>query len=163
MYQNNFWDWSLQVYANSATQSACLDLQDTFSQNVNMMLWGCWLGSQGLSPTVEALSALPALGEIWQNSLITGVRKARRNIDTVSYLETAKDLKTAFLALEISLERQEQFALQALSTEKAESALAPSSLCVYNLHHIIKSHSSSAGALNTDLEEALQRLITSIF
>lgn len=138
MCQEEFWDWSVRVYANPQTQNACLRLQDEFAQDVNALLWACWLGVQGKSPTPSALNTLGDISAYWQTALISGVRKARRSLQVETEISSAPDLKSAFLELELALEKQEQLALQALPTLVAASEFqTPSALCMHNIGCVV--------------------------
>lgn len=42
-----FWDYSLRVYCGDGVPAACLDLQDRFEIDVNVMLFCSWIGQSG--------------------------------------------------------------------------------------------------------------------
>ncbi|MGB0714134.1 MAG: TIGR02444 family protein, partial [Gammaproteobacteria bacterium] len=41
------WDFSVQVYTREGVEPACLELQDRFGLNVNMLLFAVWMGFSG--------------------------------------------------------------------------------------------------------------------
>jgi hypothetical protein len=47
---NPFWEYSLSHYVREGVADACLALQDGHGLDVNMLLYGAWLGSMGQPP-----------------------------------------------------------------------------------------------------------------
>lgn len=151
-----FWNWSLKAYKNPETQRACLHLQDQFRQDVNVLLWACWLASKKQCPTANALKHCIEIMDIWQSGGVVGIRKARREINNTPHLESANALKHQFLNLELAFERQEQLALEALPSQMAPNTLKSSTeICLHNMKMVAPStdfaHNDALKTLNLTL------------
>ncbi|MDH5446177.1 MAG: TIGR02444 family protein [Gammaproteobacteria bacterium] len=56
---SEFWDFSLEVYERPEVSKLCLDLQDNYSADINMLLFACWLAQTGRGTvTVSAWRAM---------------------------------------------------------------------------------------------------------
>ncbi|PHR58670.1 MAG: TIGR02444 family protein [Robiginitomaculum sp.] len=135
-----FWNWSLKAYAAPETQRACLHLQDQFGQDVNVILWACWLASKKRCPTANALKHCIKITDIWQSGGVVGIRKARREIKDTPHIESASALKHQFLNLELAFERHEQLALEALPSQISPNTLNSSTkICLHNMKMVAPS------------------------
>ncbi|PHR91349.1 MAG: TIGR02444 family protein [Robiginitomaculum sp.] len=169
MSVDTFWDWSVRVYENPATQHACLELQNRYSQDVNAVLWVSWLAMDGRSPTAKALSLQQDISNDWQSGLIGGVRKARKDItntlEKTVQSACAAALEAQFLALELMLEKREQAALEILpftispSQTQTESEPTRAALCRYNLKMLL----NAQGLDDPERVQAMDRLAASFF
>ena len=78
---NPFWDFSLKFYGGEGVASACLELQDKFGVDVNILLYCCWLaaaGAEEMEPAelVEMIAAI----EPWQSGVVQRLRQVRRDM-----------------------------------------------------------------------------------
>lgn len=48
MSENPFWEYSLVYYSQPEVAQCCLEYQDRYGANVNILLLCCWLGSLGV-------------------------------------------------------------------------------------------------------------------
>lgn len=48
MSENPFWEYSLVYYSQPEVAQCCLEYQDWYGANVNILLLCCWLGSLGV-------------------------------------------------------------------------------------------------------------------
>ncbi|MEM7170639.1 MAG: TIGR02444 family protein [Pseudomonadota bacterium] len=108
-----FWSYSLSLYAVPGVEGACLELQDEAGLNVNLMLFCCWLASEGHAlPADRAQDALEVVRPC-QDDFVTPLRSARRWLKTADGLpdETRAELGRKVLSLELEGERLLQLAL----------------------------------------------------
>ena len=117
IYMTKLWNWSLDVYKSADTQRACLYLQNTWSLDVNTLLWLCWLAEHNHIPTSRAIDAADTVSKYWQSTLIFNVRRARKRIN-VTHQSSGSQLKTQLLKLELSREKRQQHALEQLSSKE---------------------------------------------
>ena len=76
---NPFWQFSLAVYADPAVAATCLDLQDRYGADVNLLLLAAWLGAaRGLRLEPADLAFLPGAG--FRDGVIHPLRTARRHL-----------------------------------------------------------------------------------
>lgn len=82
------WQYSLSVYSNTDVAARCLNWQDTYNANVNLILACCWLEQKGTicSPSIIAE---------WHRKL-TNLSAQTTNV----YRQTRKQLKQRALNLE---------------------------------------------------------------
>jgi len=55
MSENPFWDYSLAYYSRAEVAQCCLEYQEEYGANVNLLLFCCWLGSLGVLIKSEQL------------------------------------------------------------------------------------------------------------
>lgn len=75
---NPFWEYSLSHYAREGVAEACLALQDGHGLDVNMLLYGAWLGSMGQPLEPGHLSALEEEIRQWRERVVLPLRTLRR-------------------------------------------------------------------------------------
>jgi uncharacterized protein (TIGR02444 family) len=115
---NPFWRFSLRVYRAPGVQEACLTLQERCGADVNLLLFGGWVGRDGrVLERGDLLSAVACVGN-WQSQVIAPLRLARRGLKREAAGGTAAalalPLRKRVLALELQLERVEQSLLAEL-------------------------------------------------
>ncbi len=102
-----FWRYSLEIYSNRAVKDICLELQDDFGADVNLLLLSLWLAELGLTVDTHGFSGLLNLSNRWQTSVLHPLRTERRaqKRENTSYklaltkeLDAEKDEQTALIA-----------------------------------------------------------------
>jgi len=75
---SDFWDFSIEFYKNSDIEKTCLNLQDNYSLNVNLILFCFWLCIKHKAKLEnEQWQQLIATSLPWEE-IITSLRKSRR-------------------------------------------------------------------------------------
>ncbi len=113
-----FWNFSLAVYGASAVQDECLNLQDQFGVDVNLVLLCAFLGAihdVALAPD-DIASARREVQE-WHEQVVRPLRAARRNLkaaELVNALDATAtmQLRAQVKAAELESERIEQMMLE---------------------------------------------------
>jgi uncharacterized protein (TIGR02444 family) len=115
---SSFWDFSLAVYSADAVQDECLNLQDQFSLDVNLILLCAFLGAiHGVALTADDIAAAHQAVEHWQEKIVRPLRAARRTLK-IAELTAAEDaaaatqLRTQIKVAELEAERIEQMMLE---------------------------------------------------
>ena len=92
---NPFWDFTLGVYGKDGVSTACIDLQDNHGLDVNVLLFGVWLGYSGrgrLGP--EELAAALGASAAWNSGVVQVLQAVRLRLkDRVG--EVSADQSTA--------------------------------------------------------------------
>ena len=110
-----FWRFSLAIYGKPEVPPACLVLQDQFGRDVNVMLYGCWLGMSGRGRlTRDSLDAADRAVTPWRHDVVEVFRAARRAIKAAS-LPGSDELYAKAKAVELDAERFLQSRLVALA------------------------------------------------
>jgi uncharacterized protein (TIGR02444 family) len=143
--REEFWDFSLEIYATPGVKEACLEAQDCFGADVNLLLLLLWHDRGGLSISDDGMRALLAVSSDWQQNKLRSHRARRRAAKGTGAYE-------GLLREELALERQAQDALVAACHEALEKEAS-----VGNSAHYL--HSLGApSALLTPLLAAIRRV-----
>ena len=110
-----FWNFSLAVYRASAVQNECLDLQDQFGLDVNLLLLCAYLGAgHGVALTSDDIASARQEVDQWNEDIVKPLRAARRNLKTIELpdVHAAMQLRAQVKVAELESERIEQMMLE---------------------------------------------------
>jgi uncharacterized protein (TIGR02444 family) len=113
-----FWNFSVAVYGASAVQDECLNLQDQFGLDVNLVLLCAFLGAiHGVALTSDDISSARHEAHQWHEQIVRTLRAARRHLKTIEVpdadaAKAAMQLRTQVKAAELESERIEQSMLE---------------------------------------------------
>jgi uncharacterized protein (TIGR02444 family) len=107
-----FWDYSLGVYRKSGVAAACIELQDEFGLDVNMLLACLWFSAQGPGRLdSDQIRECVAQTRDWQDKVVKPLRTARR-YSKAQPAELPENLREKFRprlqAVELDAEHVEQ-------------------------------------------------------
>lgn len=102
---NPLWDFSLELYARPGVAAACVEAQDRFAADVNLLLYAAWLARQGLELDRDQWRRLAATVAEWRQRVIQPLRALRRDWRT---LPAAATLREQVAALELAAEQSQQ-------------------------------------------------------
>ena len=102
---NEFWMFSLAIYANEAVAESCLAVQEELGLDVNVVLYAAWLASRDLQLNRSHLTALAATIEPWRHRVVLPLRALRRDLKGYS---SAVDMRQKIKGLELESERRQQ-------------------------------------------------------
>lgn len=136
----DFWNFSLQLYARPQVADLCVQLQDAYQLNVNLLLWCCWLEQQALDLTAERLQQAHSRVDAWEQDYVLPLRALRRNLKRQfgTTDATMEMLRQQIKQAELMAEKQMQIWLEALAGEwftQANSAITTGE----NLRRYLKS------------------------
>lgn len=119
-----FWTFSLKIYRIEGVPPACLTLQDLHGVDVNVMLYGLWLASQGRALSRADMRSIVDAMEVWKRQVVVPLRGVRRLLkDPVAASGKAGPafaeagvlaLRDQIKKIELEAERLQQEALYAL-------------------------------------------------
>ncbi|MEE4184825.1 MAG: TIGR02444 family protein [Gammaproteobacteria bacterium] len=116
--EHPFWPFSLQLYAQPGVSAACLELQDDYGLDVNLVLFCIWSGLHGPGELqADELSESIARAASWQTEVVQRIRYVRRTLkhDALgATTELAAVLRPRVQAVEIDAEHVEQLLLAAV-------------------------------------------------
>jgi len=108
---NPFWQYSLSVYAQPEVARLCLQLQDTWGLNVNLLLLCGWAANQGVRLSSQDFQQLKGAIAPLNQDLTEPLRQLRRSVDEMAIGDDWKaDLKKRLLSLELTMEQMQQSA-----------------------------------------------------
>lgn len=109
--KSEFWDFSLNVYHRPEVSKLCLDLQDNYGADVNMLLFACWLGHTGRGTvTVSAWRAMILRLTKWREKVIKPLRSVRHMLQDEHLAPLS--MKEQVFNCEIDAEHIEQLILE---------------------------------------------------
>ena len=115
----DFWNFSLRLYARPQVADLCLQLQDTYQLNVNLLLWCCWLEQQAISLTAERLQQAHLRVDAWEQDYVLPLRALRRNLKRQfgAADATIETLRQQIKHAELMAEKQMQIWLEELAAQ----------------------------------------------
>jgi uncharacterized protein (TIGR02444 family) len=111
---NDFWDFSLAVYASPGVEGECLALQDQFGIDVNLLLFAAYMGGHGIVLSRDDMAQTSALVDAWQRQVVMPLRGVRRATKPMlqsppgSAGKPIEALRNKVKAIELESERIEQ-------------------------------------------------------
>jgi uncharacterized protein (TIGR02444 family) len=108
-----FWRFSLMIYSRPGVADELIRLQDERGHNVNLVLFGLWLGlCEAMPLDAEGLAHARAAIEGIDGDIVQPLRRLRRALKGDPNADV-KDLRRRVLALELAAERCVQTRLAA--------------------------------------------------
>jgi len=113
-----FWNFSIEVYGASAVQNECLNLQDQFGLDVNLILLCAFLGADhGVALTSGDIASARQEVDQWNEDIVKPLRAARRHLKTIELrdadaVQAAALLRAQVKTAELESERIEQMMLE---------------------------------------------------
>jgi uncharacterized protein (TIGR02444 family) len=133
----SFWRFSLMVYARPGVAEALIGLQDRAGHNVNLILFGLWLGLCEAMPLDAAgLARATAAIEAIDRDVVAPLRQLRRTLKDRADPDM-RDLRRRVLALELAAERRAQARLVASVARRRKSAGDRHTIAEVNLRLIL--------------------------
>ena len=102
---NNFWAFSLATYGAEGVAEICIRAQDEMDLDVNVILYACWLASQGRRMTSSHHAELEMRVSEWRQRVVRPLRALRRDL---RHYPEAHALRESIKSLELQSERQQQ-------------------------------------------------------
>lgn len=122
-----FWTFSLAVYREPAVQRECLELQDRYGVDVNLLLFCAFIGAvRGAVMPAQAVRLAAELVADWHHNIVANLREVRRALkplatDGSSIAPSAAALRENVKATELEAERIEQIMLERWSAAHADA------------------------------------------
>lgn len=102
---NEFWHFSLDVYAQPGVADECLALQDALDIDVNMLLFCAWLGTRAIALRRDEIIAAESAVARWRDNVVKPLRRARREAGSLTRDEA---FRTSIKDVELRAEQIEQ-------------------------------------------------------
>lgn len=140
-YIDQYWSFSLAVYANRQVAQWCLGLQNQAGANVNILLLLWWLGEKEVSLNATQLNTLHETAIAFDEQMLKPLRELRKKAKTRCAASLYQEIKKVELALE--KHQQEELLTQLLinKSELTESSMVHP-LQSFSQEHITQNHPS---------------------
>ena len=128
---SRLWHYALRVYAKPAVAEVCLQAQDVYGIDVNLLLFAAWCAESGYRLDASRLAELDEHCRAWREQVITPLRRLRR----VWRQDTQRaDDYVSIKHLELEAEREQlarlETALGALPAQRGDAALLRANLAL---------------------------------
>ena len=154
-----FWNFSLRFYADKPVSHACLELQDRFGIDVNILLFLLWHASCGRRLTARDLQSVTEASSSWQTEVVRPLRAVRRylkSFTTPNHSAEINALRQAVKKHELEAERMQQQFMESEFPQLGEVAKDYMTAARENLNlYMTQSHAIFASA---SVETLLDRL-----
>lgn len=114
---NPLWEFSLATYRIPALAATCLDLQDRFGMDVNLLLYAAWLAHLNRRLDEHHLRDLDAQLGDWREQVVRPLRALRRQLGGY---ERAAAVHEELKTLELRAEQEQQEMIYAFHQRAAE-------------------------------------------
>lgn len=111
-----FWDYSLRTYAKPGVAQACLELQNNYGVDVNILLFLMWCAGEGRRVSASDVTEIAAFIGPWARQVVLNLRTVRQVLKDTAWPvdEAGKErLRNSVKACELEAERLEQESLYA--------------------------------------------------
>jgi len=113
-----FWNFSLQLYNREGVAAACLELQDTYQLDVNLILFCFWHGSAYGEIDQALLKSVIELSSEWRTHVVQPLRNVRTWMKlTPNPSEQFNSLREAIKEDELLAEKYQQERIASLASE----------------------------------------------
>jgi uncharacterized protein (TIGR02444 family) len=109
------WRFSLAVYGRAGVAPECLDVQERFGVDVNLLLFSAYLGAiEGVVLSKDDLGQAAAVVDGWHREIVRTLRRIRRALKPLSeagagpFANETASLRAQVKAAELEAERIEQ-------------------------------------------------------
>ena len=142
--ESSFWTFSLKVYAEQAVADVCLNLQDQFDADVNVVLFMLWSAARGRRLSAREIGDIVELVKPWHINVVRPLRLARRSLKIPLPdwpRQEAEALRQRIKSDELEAERLQQLMLacfaQANDIGQPDTALAASASNLGNYANLL--------------------------
>jgi len=163
---SELWNYSTQIWTLPEVEAICLDLQDNYDINVNMLLYCCWIGDKNLSLNDDDLQALLDTIQPWQ-TIIKPLRDSRKMMkqQLIALPANMIDQTVSNISeMELNAEHMTQLALEkALRPEKITpcDGLSGIECSLNNIKTYISSLDNTTST--SEIMPQISQLLTAIF
>ncbi|MCW8853634.1 MAG: TIGR02444 family protein [Gammaproteobacteria bacterium] len=136
---SEFWSYSTRVYQIAEIEKACLNLQNQFHADVNILLYCCWVAEKQIALSEKDIDTLIKISQPWQKNILMHLRAARTTLKTSTVAipdEQRKEAHQNICEMELNAEHMAQLALEkALNLKKKSrnNTLQPVDCTSHNL------------------------------
>jgi uncharacterized protein (TIGR02444 family) len=113
-YDNDFWRFSLAVYAQADVAKECLELQRTIGLDINLLLFSAWIGTRAIVLSGKDIEGASRRVADWQKLVVRPLRSVRRELKSLEPVES-ESFRARVKTIEFEAEQIEQAILFAHS------------------------------------------------
>lgn len=159
---NEFWQFSLAVYAAPGVANECLDLQENFGVDVNLLLFAAYVGSRRLVLSSDDVDQCFLAVHQWREQVVEPLRSVRRATKTLlpqhrlPLQQQIEDIRGKVKSAELESEKvQQDLLLQWLEGRHLGQAAGAESAIRNNIQMIFRRSRSARQPV-----ESLEKLVS---
>ncbi len=157
------WNYVLRYYTG-AVPKRCLELQDKYQLDVDLLLFGVWLGAtRHIALTDAALLSSDQHISAWRHDVIRPLREIRRRLKAAEYSTINAETQSLYrevLAAEIHGEKIELAALEALAKTWPDGAGTANAIIIKaNLEKTIRYFGGSPPDVEPQIHDLLSAAV----
>ena len=163
---SELWNYSTQLWTLPSVETICLDLQNNFEVNINILLYCCWVGDKKLCLNEDDVQSLLDSIHPWQ-TIIKPLRDSRKMMQQhlIAMPANMVDQTVSNMSeMELNAEHMSQLAIEkALKPEKITHTPDQSNIecCLSNIKTYLN---SLDGVTSTDeIMPQISQLLTAVF
>ncbi len=120
---SSLWDYALQIYSTPEVEQQSLQLQDEYNANINIILWCCWLETEGIQLSVNLLDEVLITIDSVSLQTVAKLRDVRRVLlDSGAFTKVqAQTVKKHIMNAELMIEKVLLHRLQDMTCRFLES------------------------------------------
>ena len=166
LQKSEFWNYSSQIWTLPNSRTACLELQNSYEADINILLYCCWIGNKKLKINDDDLQVLLDTIQPWQ-IMIKPLRDARKMMQqqTIAMPVSLQDQTIKHITeMELNAEHMSQIALERAIKISEIAACNSTSEVECSLENL-KIYLNSLENINDvdELTPQIGQLLTSIF
>jgi uncharacterized protein (TIGR02444 family) len=146
---NPFWQFSLHVYRTPGVAEECLEVQDRFGIDVNVVLYAAWLGAvRGIALEAADVGRIDEAVMVWSTEVVKQLRAVRRRLKLMPEAgdQEVQALRKRVAETELVSEQLEQALLYRLTDDVGRSAAASVAIAAGNVAAVLGTRGVDAGA-----------------
>jgi uncharacterized protein (TIGR02444 family) len=160
---DQFWNFSQKIYAAPGVQQECLDLQDNFDVDVNVLLFCAYAGAWwGVSLTDADIHDIESAVSGWRDAVVKPLRAHRQAMKSAienlnpDVRTSGEAMRSRIKAVELEGERIEQCMLAEWLNRNLKTAATPGAgLIEGNIRSLLRSHEAKVRMRPVDYPQAL--------
>jgi len=153
----SLWRFAISLYSRPEVAEVCLELQDRYGVDVNVVLFAAWMGAEcGVELSEAEVAGIVAAVRPWSEEVVMPLRAVRRQLKSgpsPAPSAATEAARTKLKAVEIEMERIELTVLEELGqAQKGRAAMADADLITQNLTRIVAIYGGGeAASASSDL------------
>ncbi len=156
-----FWDYTWEVYHRPHVAGVCIELQETYAADVNMLMLSCWLAATGRGVlSVDEWGQSLHVTSVWRNEVVKPLRHVRKHMK--SEQRVPAELYQQVLDSEIKAERVEQIRLEQQWQHRPSTPLAVPGQVDVSLRNIVNYFVADELEVNDALKDKLVTLLCGV-
>jgi len=163
--ESKLWDFSAQTYSLPDVKDVCLDLQNNFDADINIIMYCLWVAEQSIQLSQEDAITLIQTTLPWQNTILKPLRDARKMMKQhiIAMPPELLDQTVSNLSeMELNTEHMSQMALEkVLDLDGAAKEASPVECATINTSLYLQ-QLESISSIN-DITDRLSKLLNAVY